>query len=76
MNLAAVNWDGCRRRDGSYDLHAVARHTGCLITEEMDAYLALVSTIRPIQSRQAAAIAVATAMAIYPVSPAAERSEK
>ena len=65
IEIAKVNWEGVRRRDGSYDLGLVAQHTGCKITHEMNVYLALVERIKPIESRQAAAIAVATALALY-----------
>lgn len=66
MKLAQVVWENCRRDDGSYDLGKVARHTGCKVTPPMDMYLSLIQAIRPVASRQAAAIAVATAMALYP----------
>lgn len=66
MKLAKVIWENCWSADGSsYDLCKVARHTGCKVSESMEMYLSLVEAIRPIASRQAAAIAVATALALY-----------
>lgn len=65
MKLAKIIWENCKRNDGSYDLRKVARHTGCKIIEPMDMYLSLVEEIRPVTSRQLAALSVATALALY-----------
>ena len=65
MKMVSVIWDNCRRPDGTYDLSKAARHTGCKITEPMDMFLSLVESIGPITSRQASAIAIATALALY-----------
>jgi hypothetical protein len=65
MKMAKVIWEHCVRADGSYDLQAAARQTGCKITDQMDMYLSFVEEIRPVMSRQIAALAIATAMALY-----------
>ena len=65
IRTATINWEGCQRADGSYSLQTAARMTGCKITEDMDAYLSLIEEIRPVTSRQIAALAVATALALY-----------
>jgi hypothetical protein len=75
MKLASVIWENCQRTDGSYALQAVARQTGCKITPDMDMYLSLIETIRPVTSRQIAALSIATALAIYRSS-GDERSAK
>ena len=62
---ACINWDGCRRKDWSIDLRKAAHQTGCKITEDMDRYLAFAEEVRPVKSRQVAALAIATAMALY-----------
>ncbi len=74
--MTPVDWETCRRPDWSYDLRAAARHTGCKITEQMDRYLAFVEEIRPVTSRQIAALSIATAMALYPLEPQQHRTEE
>lgn len=73
MERLPVLWDACKYRDGSYDLRKAAHMTGCKITEPMDNYLAFVENIRPVTSRQIGALAIATAMALYPPEPQAGR---
>ena len=75
MNMAAVNWDSCYRADRSINLHLAARHTGCKVTDEHDRYLTFVEKIRPVTSRQIAALSIATAFALYPPAAAQERKE-
>lgn len=66
MNLVAVQWESCYRKDRSINLRLAATHTGCKVTEDAYQYLDFVEKIRPITSRQLAALAIATAFALYP----------
>lgn len=61
---ADIRWDRCRREDHSINLEHAYEMTGCRVGVKGAAYLNMVETIMPIQSRQAAAVAIATAMHI------------
>ncbi len=60
--MSRVLWDNCRRADRSINLSVAATMTGCKITTKAHHYLALVEKIMDITSRQAAAVAIATAI--------------
>jgi hypothetical protein len=75
MKMAQVIWEQCRRPDGSINLSKAARHTAMKITPQMDMYLSLVEAIKPVTSRQIAALSIATAAALYPLD-AAPRSQE
>lgn len=62
--MTPILWDRCRRGDGTISLALAARMTGCNITEQAHDYLVMVESIMLINSRQAAAVAIATALEI------------
>lgn len=67
-----IDWDSFRKEDGSINLPSMFNTLNSLVSVEqqldyvtmdtMSAYLSIVSTIRPITSRQVAAVALASAM--------------
>lgn len=62
--ISAINWDSVRRANFSINLELAYVQTGCKLSEPAAAYLRMVENIMPIISRQAAAVAIATAMHI------------
>lgn len=68
--MSPVIWDNCRRADGSINLELAARHTGCHVTDRVVDYLRFVENIRPVKSRQVAALSIATAFALEGISAA------
>lgn len=60
--MVKIIWDNCRRADGTISLESAAKHTGCFISDEALAYLYAVEELHPITSRQAAAVAIGTAL--------------
>lgn len=62
--MSPILWDSCRRSDGSFNLEAAAKHTGCWFSNHALNYLCAVEKIRPITSRQVAALAIANALEI------------
>lgn len=62
--MSPIIWENVRRADGSINLRLAAEHTGCYVGERAAAYLNFVEQIRPVTSRQIAALAVATAFAL------------
>jgi hypothetical protein len=60
--MSPIIWENCRRLDGSIDLEKAAQHTGCFFSNHALNYLVTVEKIKPILSRQVAALAIANAL--------------
>jgi hypothetical protein len=59
-----MEWDQYRRADGTIDLHRAYRETFGALHPKASMFLGLIETLQPINSRQAAAQALATANAL------------
>lgn len=62
--MTPIIWDNCRRANGTINLESAAKQTGCYFTEAAIRYLDAVENIRPVTSRQIAAVAIASALDI------------
>ena len=62
--MKPINWRNYRRSDGTIDLIAAAEDSGALISQQQLTFLDRVQLLQPINSRQAAAVAIATAIAL------------
>jgi hypothetical protein len=60
--MSPIIWHNCRRADGSISLELAAKHTGCYFSDRAMEYLVTIEKIMLINSRQAAAIAIANAL--------------
>lgn len=70
--MSPVNWDSCRRNNGTLNLERAARQTGCWLSDRALGYLGAVEAVRPIHSRQVAALAIANALDISAREPQSE----
>lgn len=62
--MSPILWDNCRRNDGSINLCVAAKMTGCRVSTHALLYLLTIEKMYPINSRQAATVAIASALEI------------
>lgn len=62
--MSPILWDRCRRQNGSINLQQAARQTGAWFSDHALRYLDVLEELKPIESRQVAALAIANALEI------------